>query len=469
MQQTDEVSGRASGEGFPPEDPDARMFLDLLRHRDVRAVFQPIVDLATGQLTGLEALARGPEGSPYASPFALFTAAAACGRTAELDWVCRATAFRQALAAKLPGSLSLFVNIEAESLATPCPPDLSDVVAAAETSLRVFVELNDRALAADPAGLLAAVDRARQMRWGVAVDDVGASLGCLAVLPMVHADVVKLDLRLLGQDMSRAGRMVFCVMRHLEFTGASMVAEGIETEEDLTGARALGATHGQGHLLGLPGPLADHYPMVRSVVPVVGRAVDDVPSRSPFRALDGVPTRRLDASLVTMSMQFVAEQVHATAGRPVVLASLGPYGEILVEQLAVLQSMAESAVLIVLFGVAVPAEPAPGVQGVSLDIGDPLATDWFVVALTEQSATLQLARVPHGAPHLFDMVMTQRPELVNAVARQLVRRIPPRGATHHALPAPPAQESEVLHMPDDAPTAPVPQHSRWTSRLRRHD
>jgi hypothetical protein len=50
--------------------------------------------------------------------------------------------------------------------------------------LRVFIEVNDAALSSDPDGVLATVDRARQLGWGVSVDDVSSSPGCLAVVPV---------------------------------------------------------------------------------------------------------------------------------------------------------------------------------------------------------------------------------------------------------------------------------------------
>jgi len=59
-------------------------FSEILDSRQVRALFQPVVDLSNGQTVGYEALARGPVGSPYESPIALFAAADRLGRTPNL-------------------------------------------------------------------------------------------------------------------------------------------------------------------------------------------------------------------------------------------------------------------------------------------------------------------------------------------------------------------------------------------------
>jgi EAL domain-containing protein (putative c-di-GMP-specific phosphodiesterase class I) len=99
--------------------------LDVLAADAVSAVFQPLTDLHTRRLVGYEALARGPAGTRWESPAALFTAAAAAGRVPELDWACRATAFQGATAADLPDDVPLFVNVEPVSVGTPCPPHLA--------------------------------------------------------------------------------------------------------------------------------------------------------------------------------------------------------------------------------------------------------------------------------------------------------------------------------------------------------
>lgn len=65
----------------------------------LRTVYQPIVELDSGAVIGFEALVRGPEGSALERPDALFAASRQAGRLGDLDWWCRATAFRTALQA----------------------------------------------------------------------------------------------------------------------------------------------------------------------------------------------------------------------------------------------------------------------------------------------------------------------------------------------------------------------------------
>ena len=75
-------------------------------------------------------------------------------------------------------------------------------------------------------------------------------------MPFVSPEVIKLDLRLVQENPSPAiAAIVHAVNAEAERSGALLLAEGIETLEQLEVARALGARYGQGWLFGRPGPL----------------------------------------------------------------------------------------------------------------------------------------------------------------------------------------------------------------------
>ena len=422
-------------------------FADLLDLRDVRMVFQPLVDLRTGAVVGLEALVRGPDGSPFASPRALFAAARQAGRVAELDWVCRAAAFRAVLDADLPPAMSLFVNIVPEAIATECPPDLVQVVARAESVLRVFVEVTDRALATDPSGVLTTVDRARTMGWGIAIDDVGASRAPLAMLPIVGADVVKLDLRRLGAtDPVDSFAIITSVLRHVEQTGATLVAEGIETEEDAQWARALGATYGQGYYLGAPGPLGEQYPTPRAPVRLVGAVPADQMPATPFELLRGTARRRMHAGDYQRLVRVLALSPRSVSTWPVYLTSVAHDPHLPPDLTG--QVLPDNTLLFVTFGENLPEEPMRGVRGVRLEPDDPLVDERYFIFLSDEALVAILARPTTDGP--YDVVVTQDPVLVIDIVRHLLRRIPPRGADNLALP----RRDQVSDVLDDAATAP---------------
>jgi EAL domain-containing protein (putative c-di-GMP-specific phosphodiesterase class I) len=414
-----------------PVTPEMAGELDrIVGARAVRAVFQPLIDLASGDVVAYEALARGPAGSPLESPAALFAAASGSGRVAELDWACRAAAFQAAAAAGLDPSLRLFVNCEPVSLGVPCPDDLWPTVDAAERRLRVVMEVTERAVARDPAGLLAAVARARAVGWGVALDDVGAEPASLAVLPFVHPDVVKLDLQLVqGRTTAEVARIVNAVRAEAERTGARVLAEGIETRRHAEIARTLGATIGQGWLYGRPGRLPEATRPPRAALDLLPEpaAIED---QTPFEvvAAERVPERAPKDLLGPMSMHI--EDKGLDAAEPgVLLACFQEARHFSPGTRARFGRLAARAALTGALGAGMPAAPAPGVRGASLGPGDPLRGEWDVIMVGPHFAAALVARDcgddGPDADRRFDFAITHDRELVVRAAQALLDRLLP--------------------------------------------
>lgn len=359
------------------------------------------------------------------------------GRTVELEWACLAAAFDAFAKADAPPGVSLFVNNGVGLRLEHCPADLLPSITRAEAGLRVFVEVNDHALAADPSGVLTTVDRARELGWGVSVDDVGTSLGCLSVLPMVRADVIKLDARLLRTGSARdLAPVVAPLLRHIEANDATLVVKGIETVADMRLAHALGATFGQGHHVAEPGPLMAGLHQPRDVVPMIGGWSGAPAVASPFELVADRRLKRMAESDMREIGSYFAERAMGAGSRPLVLVGMGDH---VADELAhdpgaaALARLAEQSVLLAAFGVGLPAEPAPGVRGVHLPLHDPLARQPFLVILTEALAFAMVAVHPVGQDDLIDVVLTQDPRAVDDIAQHLLRRIP-YGDSHTVLP-----------------------------------
>ncbi|HEY0215854.1 MAG TPA: EAL domain-containing protein [Cellulomonas sp.] len=259
---------------------------EVIDTRAVRTVFQPVVELATGTVVGFEALSRGPAGTDLESPLALLAAAGAAGRVGELDWLCRTSAMRAAVASGLDPGLSWFLNVEPAGLETDCPAPLRPVLDRARRSLRVVLEVVERDVDGHVIRLLHATDQARRDGWGVAVDDVGAEAASLSLLPFLCPDVVKLDMALLSERPSaHVSRVTAIVRAYAERTGAAILAEGIETVRHAELAGALGAVYGQGYLYGRPGPLPASVPPVGHPVPI-GQRPEPLTGATPFEVVN---------------------------------------------------------------------------------------------------------------------------------------------------------------------------------------
>lgn len=400
----------------------------VLDQRRITPAFQPLVHLASGEVVGFEALARGPEGTAAHTPGALFGLAEQLGRVGELDWVCRAVALEQALASGLDPSFSWFLNVEPSGLATPCPEDLSPPLAAARR-LRVVLEMTEREVDRDPARLLRATAAARRSRWGVAVDDVGAAPRSLALLPFVQPDVVKLDMSLVHSlDHAGTAAVANAVRAYAERTGAVILAEGIETEADEMRARVLGASYGQGWRYGRPGPLprslaAPQHPFC------FGQVLDPDTGRTPFEIGAGSrPVGRASKDLLVPMSLHLERQALAGGEALVLLASFQQARHLTAGTRARYAELAHRNVLTVAMAAGLDAVAgADGVRAVDLAAGDPLLAEWNVIVVGPHFAGALLARDlgdrSEDRQRRFDYLITHDRELVIRAARAMLRRI----------------------------------------------
>jgi EAL domain-containing protein (putative c-di-GMP-specific phosphodiesterase class I) len=397
--------------------------------RDVRSVYQPIVHLGSGDVVGYEALARGPAGTPLESPAELFAAAARLGAGPDVEWACRAAAFRGALQARLPAGLALFVNAEPRFLSTSPPPELVPVLDQARDRLQVVVEITERARVADPAGLMAAVRRLREAGWGVALDDVGAVPESLALMPFVEPDVIKLDLRLVqARTTAEVATVVNAVAAQAERSGAVVLAEGIETEEHRQRALAMGATLGQGWLLGRPAALPDR-PVPPRTSDVGFTRPPAAPAATPFTAVAGFrPTRQATKSLLLPMSHHLERHALSAAEPPVLLAAFEDASHFTPGTAQRYERLAARCSFVAALGAGLPASPAPGVRGADLAAGDPLAGEWVVTTVGPHFTGALVARdlgdtgCPDG-DRRFAFTVTHDRDLVLRAATTLLDRV----------------------------------------------
>lgn len=403
----------------------------VLEAHSVRAVFQPIVDLDTNTAVAYEALARGPEG-PLASPMAMFDAARREGLLGPLDEACRAAAFRGAVTEDLLSPWTVFVNVEPEILDSAPVDDLLAIAEAAPGRLRVVLEITERALTSRPAELLRTVERVRDLGWGIALDDVGAEEASLAFMPLLRPDVIKLDLSIVQRRPDQAvAEIVHAVNAHAERTGALILAEGIETEQQVAIARSLGATLGQGWFYGRPERTPRLEPPDLPLRLPEPARVQTVRLVSPFDCVpQGRPRRRATkALLVEISKQLEREAIQI--GPTSVVASTFQYSHhFTAGTRARYQALVESTGFVCALGVGLGGHLLPGLRGAELAPHDPLRDEWDVVVLGPHFSGALLARdVGDTGPDLereFEYVVTYDREVVVSAALALLSRVVPR-------------------------------------------
>lgn len=223
----------------------------------LQAHLQPIVDLATGEIWGVEALSRFP-GHPQPGPSAWFASATGDGRGVALEELALRTALE--VVPQLPARMCLTVNLSARSLLEASVQEL--LSSAAGPCL--VVELTEHEQVLSYPDLLEVLASLRANGLKLAIDDFGAGHSSLQHVLQLEPDVVKLDLTLVQGigGCARRAALVEAVRGFCTATGTALVAEGVEEAEDLAALVRLGVSHAQGWFLARPAPVEVVLPVL---------------------------------------------------------------------------------------------------------------------------------------------------------------------------------------------------------------
>ena len=212
----------------------------------VNTVFQPIIDIASGQTLGYEALSRCAR--EQSTIHELFDKFRAIGKLTELKEIC----FRNQLNVVREAELAqVFINVDfelLESLETIENPPACEVI----------LEISEKEALHDMEAHLAITNRWREEGYGFAIDDFGAGFISLPFLAKLTPEYIKLDRLTIRQAVtSEKFRefLNFLVQGLRNYAGQGIIAEGIELDEELEVVRSMGVSLAQGFLLDRPNPL----------------------------------------------------------------------------------------------------------------------------------------------------------------------------------------------------------------------
>jgi EAL domain-containing protein (putative c-di-GMP-specific phosphodiesterase class I) len=223
----------------------------LIDAQAIAIVYQPIRALATGRVVGYEALSRfgGVDHGPVEEVFA---SARSLGLGLELELAAAA----EALFAlpDIPGYLA--INLSPATLLDDTALRLLERAPAE----RLVVELTEHDAVADYARLRERLRDLRARGVRVAADDIGAGFAGLRHIAELRPDILKLDRSMVGGIANGATHrhLVSAMVAFARDEGSQLVAEGVETRDELAILGELGVEMGQGYLLGRPLPLDRH-------------------------------------------------------------------------------------------------------------------------------------------------------------------------------------------------------------------
>jgi diguanylate cyclase (GGDEF)-like protein/PAS domain S-box-containing protein len=224
---------------------------------NLRIHYQPVMDLRTGTIRGVEALLRWWRNGELVGPEHFVSVAEETGLivplgTWALEQACEQAARWQR---ELPGwaDLGMAVNVSARQLQRPGFLSMvSEVISS--SGIRegtLTIEITESVLLDDTAATAALLSALRDMGVHVAVDDFGTGYSSLTYLHRLPVDAVKLDRSFVAgvaDDMQKRA-IVTAVLHLTKALGLQSIAEGIETERQLAELRLLGCIAGQGYLI----------------------------------------------------------------------------------------------------------------------------------------------------------------------------------------------------------------------------
>lgn len=226
----------------------------MLEAGTIRTFFQPIVHVDDGAVLGFESLSRGPAGHPLERPDLLLAAAEQAGLAGAVQGEMIRLASARARERLLEPETLLFVNTAPADIWED-PTYQADWIASYPwPAERVVLEVSERTPIRDLASVAAHCDRARASGVRFALDDAGAGYAGLAALATLALEYVKIDLALVRHcDSDPAKQATVAALVHFgNHTGAKLIAEGVETAEELEVLRSLGVDYVQGFLLARP-------------------------------------------------------------------------------------------------------------------------------------------------------------------------------------------------------------------------
>ncbi|MCE5284951.1 MAG: GGDEF domain-containing protein, partial [Pelosinus sp.] len=227
----------------------------ILGEKAVYAVFQPIVSIADGVVVGYEALARGPKNSPLEYPEQLFSAAKEQNKVWELELLCRTRALEKAKA--MPAGQKLFINVDPaiindERFQKGLTKDILAFYQVEATD--VIFEITEKTAINDYKNFRQILDNYISQGYEIAIDDTGSGYSGLQMLAEVKPRFIKIDMELV-RDIDKNPVKQALMKAFYDFsviTGMRVIAEGVETVNELNTLIQIGIPYGQGYYFQRP-------------------------------------------------------------------------------------------------------------------------------------------------------------------------------------------------------------------------
>jgi len=273
-----------------PDEQLGQHLLDIIARRQLTALFQPIIDMKSGDIIAYEGLIRGPSDSPLHSPMNLFKAARANHLAREVEYLCRRVVLERFAELQLPGKL--FLNVSPESLVLKQDGSrggetLGYIHQIGINPANVIIELTENQPTYDYELMREAVLHYRKMGFQIAIDDLGEGFSSLRLWSELRPEYVKVDMHFIQGINADPVKLQFVrsIQEIADKSNTLVIAEGIEKQAELLVLRDLGVAYAQGYHLGRPHASPARAAPAEVVKALVRNGVAVYPQRSEKNAV----------------------------------------------------------------------------------------------------------------------------------------------------------------------------------------
>lgn len=262
-----------------------RTVYDIIKHRRLTPLFQPIVDMKKGRIIGYEGLIRGPSDSQLHSPVKLLKLAHQSGLSHEIEKLCCQVVAEQFTKLQLPGNL--FINFSPEVLVQDKFRDHGSLAAVLNCGLdpqNVVIELtgNEPVYEYNLEMLLEVTAHYQSLGFKIAIDDLGESFSSPRMWSELRPDYVKIDrhfIQNIDKDPIKA-QFVSSLRKNIGDSACQVIAEGIETHAELMLVRDLDVHFGQGYHIARPSETPSSVVSAEVIKSLRPQAVSQIPGSS---------------------------------------------------------------------------------------------------------------------------------------------------------------------------------------------
>ncbi|HEY5585726.1 MAG TPA: EAL domain-containing protein, partial [Ruminiclostridium sp.] len=230
----------------------------IIDNKQIKTVFQPIISLRDGSILGHEALSRVTGETFIENPEQLFCYAGQCNRLWDLELLCRTKSLEAAfLNSNSPYTTKLFLNVNPNVMHDMkfrqgfTKEYLSQYGITPEN---IIFEITERNAVNDMVSFKSTVSHYKEQAYKIAIDDAGAGYSGLNLISDIKPHYIKLDMNLIRNIDT--DNIKFALVKSMielsHMANIHLIAEGIETTEELATLINLGVQFGQGYFIQKP-------------------------------------------------------------------------------------------------------------------------------------------------------------------------------------------------------------------------